>query len=57
MIVLMQNDYPIGIYTTPELADAATSEHYQRHYAHDHQRTMADYHYRQYTFVVDARAK
>lgn len=57
MIVLMQNDYPIGIYTTPELADAAALEHYQRHCAHDLQRTIADYHYRQYTFIVDARAK
>lgn len=58
LIVLMQNDYPVGIYTDEEKADLAAKEHYERHYQRiGTGRQMSDYHYRQYEFVVNGRAK
>ena len=58
LLVLMQNDYPIGIYTTWELADSAANIHYKERYGNQYPlREKKLYNYRTYEFVVDAEAK
>lgn len=56
MIVLMQADYPIGIYTTTEKAEEAAEEHYQRRYGIS-SHAKPDFYYRQYDFEVDGNAR
>lgn len=60
LLVLMQNDYPNGIYTTEALAKIAADAHYQQHYKGMTPHltlTQADYHYRTYEFIVGMEAK
>lgn len=51
--VLMLNDYPLGIYTTVEKANAAADEHEKTKMKH----ATSKLHYRTYPFVVDEKAR
>lgn len=58
LMVLMQNDYPIGTYSSEDTARAAADKHYERRYkGMNVNLTQADYHYRTYEFTVDAESK
>jgi len=56
VFVLMQNDYPIGVYTDEQGAMFAATEHYEARYKYTN-RPMEDFHYRPYEFALDKAAK
>lgn len=54
LVVLMQNDYPIGVFTTAGKAAEFAHQHYQDRYKRQYpSMAMQDFHYRQYEFTVD----
>lgn len=57
MLVLMQADYPVGIYTTEDAARLASRAHYERWYKLTYPRKqIEDFYYRTYKFEVDGPA-
>jgi hypothetical protein len=57
LLVLMQNDFPIGIYSSFDEAMKASDVHYNKNYKHHGGREKKFYHYRAVEFVVDAEAR
>lgn len=54
MLVLMQNDFPVGIYTDKQKAEIAAWEHYNQNYLHSN-RPKFSFNYLAFEFEIDSK--